>query len=60
MTDIVERLRDWGASDRTLLAMLGEAADEIERMRKSLRWIEDHANDPGVVSEARLARIGEP
>ena len=58
MTDLVERLRDdW---DEPFDALAREAADEIERLRKTLREIEDSSNDPRAVREARAALGGKP
>ena len=63
MTDIVERLRnilgsgciddDYAGED-----ILGEAADEIEKLRKALKDIADikheHINAPATIAEANL------
>ena len=52
MTDLVERLRAC-MSD----SLEWEAADEIEKLRKTLREIEDSSNDPRAVREARAALL---
>jgi len=49
--DIVERLRKqagWHIDNQKMVTgpLLDEAADEIERLRKTLREIEDSSNDP--------------
>ena len=58
--DIVERLRKqagWHIDNQKMVTgpLLDEAADEIERLRKTLREIEDSSNDPRAVREARAA-----
>lgn len=42
MTDIVARLRDQQTKHMT--PIMGQAADEIDRLRNALRWIGDRAN----------------
>jgi len=54
MTDIVDRLREPPEGPGALYLMI-EAAAEIERLRKTLREIEDSSNDPRAVREARAA-----
>ena len=66
MTDLVDRLRykaDELASSQHAYGdavLYQEAADEIERLRKTLREIVDSSNDPRAVREARAALGGKP
>lgn len=55
MSDLVCRLRRFSASEKELLAMTKDAADEIERLRAAL---EEIAQDPTGVSivQAEIAK----
>lgn len=45
MTDIVERLRSMGGSDQRIWDVMDEAANEIERLRKSLEVTVDNCRN---------------
>jgi hypothetical protein len=60
MSDIVERLLNENYLWTVPGALRKEAAAEIERLRATLRWVEEYSNDPGIVQRVRheLKEIG--